>query len=145
MSGADTLTRPSTLAQIGDAEPQAGGRWELRIRMEFESIDDVEVRAMVDFVQLGNQFAGQTEATYYFEDREGPAFDADFEGDMTDTDVRLDMTFLEGELAGTPYNCKGSAETKGKRYTGRWHMPCLDPVECACEGDDGDFTLTRIG
>lgn len=141
----DTLTRPSALSKIGDAAPEEGGRWELRVAMTFENIDDVELRAMVDFVRIGRQFAGQTMVVYWMGEQGGPGFDADIEGELSDTDLQLDMILLEGELAGTPYHCTGTAEVAGKRYTGRWHMPCIDPVECGCEGDDGDFSLTRVG
>lgn len=48
----DTLTRPSALAAIGEAEPEEGGRWELRLKMEMETLG-AQMRAMVDFVRLG--------------------------------------------------------------------------------------------
>lgn len=141
----DTLTRPSALVQIGEAEPEAGGRWELRIAMQLKTLGPVEMRAMADFVRLGQQFSGQTMVVYYMEDRGGPGFDADIEGELSDMDVRLDLNFQEGELATAPFLCTGTAVTQGKRYEGRWHMPCLDPAGCGCEGEDGDFSLTRVG
>lgn len=143
--GSDLLSRPGAAAMITDAAPEEGGRWELRLDMELETLGAVQMRAMADFVRLGQQFSGQTMVVYYMGEQGGPGFDADIEGELSDADVRLDINIQEGELKHAPFLCTGTAETEGRRYTGRWHMPCLDPVECGCEGEDGDFTLTRIG
>ncbi len=141
----NTLTKPSALAKIGETVPEEGGRWEIRLEMILKSSGrEVTMKAMADFVRLGQQFSGQTMVVYYMGEQGGPGFDADVEGELSETDVRLDLNMLEGDLRGASFQCSGTASAKGKRYEGRWHMPCIDPVECGCEGDDGDFSLTRV-
>ena len=142
----DTLTKPSALSKIGEAAPEDGGRWEIRLEVLLKSSGrEVTMKAVADFVRLGQQFSGQTMVVYWMGEQGGPGFDADVEGELSDSDVHLELNMQQGELRQAPFLCTGTAVAEGQRYEGRWHMPCLDPVDCGCDGDDGDFSLTRTG
>ncbi|WP_084398043.1 hypothetical protein [Henriciella aquimarina] len=142
----DTLTRPSALAAIGETAPEEGGRWEVHLAYRLETSNTVvDLRAIIDFVRIGQFFSGQTVVAFQAGDDVRYRVDADVEGELTKSLVMLDLHMQEGVLSVSPFFCTGEAKTEGKRYEGHWHMPCLKPQTCGCDGDDGAFSLTRIG
>lgn len=105
----------------------------------------VDLRAIVDFVRIGQFFSGQTTVDFQTGDTVRYSVEADVEGELTESLVLLDLHMHEGTLSVSPFFCAGDAQTEGKRYEGKWHMPCLKPESCGCDGDDGYFSLTRVG
>ncbi len=104
----------------------------------------VDLRAIVDFVSIGEVFSGRTVVAFHVGDTVKMRVDADVEGEMTASLVMLDLHMQEGALSASPFFCTGEAQTEGKRYEGKWHMPCIKPETCGCDGDDGYFSLTRV-
>ena len=142
----DTLTRPSALAMIGDPAPEEAGRWEVHLAYRLVSSNSVvDLRAIADFVQIDSAFSGQTTVDFQIGDVTKYSVEADVEGELTGNLVLLDLHMHEGTLSVSPFFCTGEAKTEGKRYEGKWRMPCLKPETCGCEGDDGYFSLTRVG
>ena len=142
----DTLTKPSALARIGETAPEEAGRWELHLAYRMDTTGTVvDFRAIVDFVRIDAFFSGRTVVAYHVGDTVKFRVDADVEGELTAGRVRLDLHMQEGALSVSPFFCSGEAVTEGKRYEGQWHMPCIKPETCGCEGDDGYFSLTRVG
>ena len=104
----------------------------------------VDFKAIVDFVRIGGFFNGRTSMAYMNGDTELTRVPADIDGELTATEALLDVHMHEGALKGVPFQCSGDARLDGNQYEGKWHMPCLDPVGCGCDGDSGAFWLTRI-
>lgn len=94
---------------------------------------------------MGEVFSGQTEVAYYTGKTVNSRVQADIEGEVTGGLAMLDLHIKEGALSVSPFYCTAEAVTEGERYEGKWHMPCLKPDMCGCEGDDGYFSLTRVG
>ena len=141
---AQTLERTRAQALIGDAEPQAGGRWELRLTIRTEMIGVGTIKAVAEFFRIGAQFAGQTEIAIGANGRELPSRTADIEGEMSETDVSLDLQVHEGPLKAYRFHCEGTADADGNRYEGRWHAPCVHPEDCGCDGTSDDFVMVRL-
>lgn len=141
----DTLTRPSVLETVGEAEPEGAGRWEVHIAYRMASSNSVvDFKAVVDFVRLGAFFSGRTNMACIAGGREAMRVPTDFEGELTHKQALLDVHMQEGALRRAPFHCSGDAKLDGAKYEGIWKMPCLDPDGCGCDGDSGAFWLTRI-
>ena len=102
------------------------------------------IKAVAEFFRIGAQFAGQTEIAIGAKGRELPSRTADVEGEMSETDVSLDLRIHEGPLKAYRFHCEGTADADGNRYEGRWHAPCLNPGNCGCDGTRDDFVMVRL-
>ena len=128
-----------------DAEPEPAGRWEVHLAYRMESSNSVvDFKAVVDFVRIGSFFSGRTDMAYMKGSTEMMRVPADIEGEVSDAHALLDVHMQEGALKGVPFQCSGEARLDGRQFEGKWHMPCLDPANCGCDGDDGAFWLSRI-
>ena len=141
---AATVERTKAQALVGDADPEPGGRWELRLTIRTKMIGVGTIRALAEFFRIGAQFAGQTEIAIGAKGRELPSRTADVEGEMSQTGVSLDLRIHEGPLKAYRFHCEGTADADGSRYEGRWHAPCLNPGNCGCDGTRDDFVMVRL-
>ncbi|MEM5518548.1 hypothetical protein WNY37_16440 [Henriciella sp. AS95] len=140
-----TLTRTSSLAEIAEAAPEASGLWEVHLAYRMASMNSVvDFKAVVDFVRLGAFFDGRASMAYVTGGREAMRVPADIEGELTADLALLDVRMQEGVMKRAPFHCSGEARPDGKQYEGKWHMPCLRPDTCGCDGNSGYFSLTRV-
>lgn len=141
---ADTIERTKAQALVGDAQPEPNGRWELRLTIRTKMIGVGAIKAVADFFRIGAQFAGQTQIAIGAKGQELPSRPADIEGEMTDSEVSLDLQVHEGLLKAYRFHCTGTAVADGNRYEGSWHAPCVHPGDCGCEGTRNDFVMVRL-
>lgn len=140
----ETIEKPKAQALVGETSPEPGGRWELQLTIRTKMIGVGAIKAVADFVRIGAQFAGQTQIAIGAKGRELPSRLGDIEGEMTTSDVALDLQVHEGLLKAYRFHCTGQAVDDGARYEGRWHAPCVDPEDCNCEGTTDDFVMIRL-
>lgn len=141
---AETIEKPKAQALVSETSPEPGGRWELRLTIRTKMIGVGVIRAVTDFVRIGAQFAGQTQIAIGAGGQELPSRPADIEGEMTASDVALDLQVHEGFLKAYRFHCTGQAVDDGARYEGSWHAPCVHPADCNCEGTTDDFVMVRL-
>ena len=141
---AETIEKPKAQALVGETSPEPGGRWELRLTIRTKMIGVGAIRAVADFVRIGAQFAGQTQIAIGAKGRELPGRLGDIEGEMTASDVALDLQVQEGFLKAYRFHCTGQAVDDGARYEGSWHAPCVHPGDCNCDGTTDEFVMVRL-
>ncbi|MAK60391.1 MAG: hypothetical protein CMK09_05390 [Ponticaulis sp.] len=140
----DLLAPKANVLEQIDTEPRAGGQWQLNLNI---ALDDgmLNGRAMADFILLGAQFSGTTLLHFESEDiKDAPGIGCDMDGEISPDNVFLTVILDDEELSRSPFECTGTALEPGKSYEGSVWAPCLDPIECGCDGAYGDFTLKRI-
>ncbi|WP_084420126.1 hypothetical protein [Henriciella litoralis] len=141
----ETLTRSSLLEDVAEAAPEEAGCWEVHLAYRMASMNSVvDFKAVVDFVRLGAFFSGRAGMAYVTGGREMMRVPAAIEGELTADLALLDVRLQEGAMKQAPFHCSGEARPDGQQYEGKWHMPCLRPDTCGCDGNSGYFSLTRV-
>lgn len=71
-------------------------------------------------------------------------FDADVDGERFADRVDMLVHIFGTSIRFSPMSCEGTATIDKDRYEGTWTMPCLDPEDCGCDGNSGQFYLTAL-
>ena len=139
------LIKPSHQLDTLKAEPQPGGHWELRFRLDLETDPPFYGRALAQFNFIGDQISCETEL--HLNDGEPTAYTIGclIDGTLAENDAHLSVAMHDAVMSRFPFQCDGQALEPGRRYEGTVLQPCIEPETCNCEGATGTFTLLRIG
>jgi hypothetical protein len=126
-------------------DPFAAERWKILLRLK-DAEGPTWWGEMVFGIRKANDAqCGSGDMVWTKGGRASPAVETDVEGFIGPMTTRLQLYMLQRPLGHSPFICEGAAVTPDLHYNGAWHADCLDPIECACGGSSGDFTLARLG
>lgn len=141
----DVLDVSPQVRALLDTEPEPGGHWQLYLK-QVSKLDgaDIDGRALVDFIHLGDGFAGRTDMELIINGEPRFPFPIDIDGQIGASETTLTIRTEYRELNGAVFECHGEATQSGKVYEGRWNVGCLKPETCGCSGSEGYFELTLV-